>query len=162
MAEKGWVGVDLDGTMFHYEKWVGWNKFGEPIVPMVRRIQEWLNDGKEVRVVTARVGLPVFMGHTPHFSTHKWHTCYVTGEKFSDAMMVAAIQDHTVKHIGARLPVQCWKDVHMIELWDDRAVQVIANTGRTLAEEHEARYNAERGKVFQGTCPECGWGQRGR
>jgi hypothetical protein len=30
----------------------------------------------------------------------------------------------------------------MIELWDDRAVQVIANTGITLAEEHAAELGA--------------------
>jgi len=33
------------------------------------------------------------------------------------------------KHLGLALPVTCVKDMHMIELWDDRAVQVVTNTG---------------------------------
>lgn len=150
MAEKGWRGVDFDGTLAHYDTWAGWNVFGEPIAPMVRRVQEWIAAGQEVRVVTARVGLPLWMGHTPTVSKTMMHNCRITGQVFSDAMMVAAIQDWTVKHIGARLMVQCWKDVHMIELWDDRAVQVVPNKGITVAEEAEARYNAERGKAFEG------------
>ena len=33
------------------------------------------------------------------------------------------------EHIGARLEVTATKDFEMIELWDDRCVQVIMNTG---------------------------------
>jgi len=36
----------------------------------------------------------------------------------------------------------------MIELWDDRAVQVIANTGKTLAEAHAAEVEALKGKTY--------------
>lgn len=144
---KGWIGVDLDGTLFHYEKWVGWNVFGKPIKPMVDRVRQWLDEGKEVRIVTARVGLPVWTYDARVPSTFMRH-CRITGDEFSDAMMVDAIQQHLVKHRLPALPVQCYKDVNMIELWDDRAVQVVPNTGRTLAEEHEARYNARQGKVY--------------
>jgi hypothetical protein len=35
--------------------------------------------------------------------------------------------------------------LNMIELWDDRAVQMVPNTGRTLAEEHEAELSALKG-----------------
>lgn len=38
----------------------------------------------------------------------------------------------------------------MTELWDDRAVQVVANTGQTLSDEHEAVVAALRGRA-QGT-----------
>jgi hypothetical protein len=148
---NGWIGVDLDGTLFHYEKWVGWNVFGEPIQPMVDRVRQWLNEGKEVRIVTARVGLPTHVsGGRNYYRVSAEKSCRVTKMKFSDSMMVAAIQKHLVKHDLPALPVQCYKDVNMIEFWDDRAVQVVPNTGRTLAEEHEARYNAQRGKVFEG------------
>lgn len=71
--------------------------------------------------------------------------CYVTDQKFTNAMMADAIQDWTEKHLGARLTVTCVKDLHMIELWDDRAVQVVVNTGRTLAETHAAELAALRG-----------------
>jgi len=138
---KGWIGVDLDGTMFTYHKWVGWNVFGEPIEPMLARIRQWLAEGKEVRVVTARVSVDLA-------ATQR---CYVTGQSFTGHQMVAAIRDLCVKHVGQALPVTCVKDVGMIELWDDRAVQVVPNTGRTVAEEWVARYNAAQGKVADPT-----------
>ena len=37
----------------------------------------------------------------------------------------------------------------MVELWDDRCVQVVANTGRTLADERAAAAEASRGKAWQ-------------
>jgi hypothetical protein len=40
------------------------------------------------------------------------------------------IQVWCMKHIGKLLPVTNCKDYAMVELWDDRAVQVIPNTGR--------------------------------
>lgn len=136
---NGWIGVDLDGTLFTYHKWVGWNVFGEPIKPMVDRVRQWLKDGVEVRIVTARVGLPVCVSDRKNiYDGEPDNSCRVTGTKFSDAMMVAAIQQHLVKNGLPPLPVQCYKDINMIEFWDDRAVQVVPNTGRTLAEEHQA------------------------
>ena len=132
----GWIGVDLDGTLAHYDKWVGWNSFGTPIKPMVERVKKWLSEDREVRIMTARVGV----------EPDDVNRCYVTGENFTNAMMANAIQDWTEHHIGARLTVTCVKDVRMIELWDDRAVQVVPNTGRTLAEEHAAELAALEGK----------------
>jgi hypothetical protein len=138
---KGWIGVDMDGTLAHYDKWVGWNVFGEPIEPMAQRVKAWLAEGKDVRIFTARIAHDLS-------ATQK---CYVTSQSFTGHMMVHAIQEWCVKHVGARLPVTCVKDLHMVELWDDRCVQVVPNTGRTVAEEAEARYNAARGKVFNST-----------
>lgn len=164
----GWVGVDLDGTMFVYTEWVGWNVFGKPIPLMIERVRAWLEAGIDVRIVTARVGLPIMMikqGRldSPIVNRAKINTCRVTGALFSDGMMITAIQDHCERHGLPRLPVQCHKDVNMIELWDDRAVQVVANTGRTLAEEHEAQITALRGAAFSSLrvsddCAECGGG----
>jgi hypothetical protein len=156
-AEGGWIGVDLDGTMFTYGEWVPWNVFGEPIWPMIKRVQAWLAADIGVRIVTARVGLPVGQYKHPftkrlcyQFSPQLSHTCRVTGEKFSDELMDRAIQTHCDLYGIPRLPVQPHKDLDMIEIWDDRAIQVIANTGRTLAEEHAAELIAQRGKQFQG------------
>lgn len=149
--KKGWYGVDLDGTLFTYDKWVGWNVFGKPIQPMIDRVLAWLAEGKEVKIVTARVGLPLRSDYDgfPKIDRRPRNECLVTGQMFSDSMMVLAIQDHCARHGLPQLPVQCYKDVGMIELWDDRAVQVVPNTGRTLAEEHEARTSAARGKVAE-------------
>lgn len=148
--EGGWIGVDLDGTMFTYNEWVGWNVFGEPIKPMIDRVKAWIAAEVEVRIVTARVGLPEVYDGKYIPSGKAYSVCRITGQNFSDRMMVHAIWDHLEKHGLPHFPVQCYKDVNMIELWDDRAVQVVANTGRTLSEEHEVEISALKGKQFDG------------
>lgn len=115
MRVHGWIGVDLDGTLATYDKWRGIDHIGEPIAPMVDRVKRWLNDGNEVRIFTARVD---------------------GGLGGVEAEDVAAVRGHIeawcLKHIGIVLAVTNIKDFHMAELWDDRAVQVEANTGRML------------------------------
>ena len=49
----GWIGVDLDGTLSHYES-EQYPEIGEPLEPMVNRILGWLEAGEEVRILTAR------------------------------------------------------------------------------------------------------------
>lgn len=152
-VEGGWIGVDLDGTTFTFDSWVGWNVFGEPIQPMIERILFWRANGVEVRIVTARVGLPTsteLLSGRPVHSNVMRHKCKISGDRYSDQMMVKAIQDHCELHGLPRLWVQPHKDYNMIELWDDRAIQVVANTGLTLAETHAAELAALRGKQFQG------------
>jgi FMN phosphatase YigB (HAD superfamily) len=103
---SGWIGVDLDGTLAHYE---GWNNgsIGEPIPAMMERVQKWLRDGKEVRIFTARASDPTQKQYVEHWL----HDNGLSG-----------------------LEVTNVKDFRMIELWDDRAVQVIPNTGQALQE----------------------------
>lgn len=104
---KGWIGVDLDGTLAHYASWDG-GKVGPPIPLMVERVKRWLAANIDVRIVTARVA----------------------GADADSQRTI--IQDWTTLHIGRPLPVTCSKDFAMIELWDDRAVQVIPNTGKRI------------------------------
>lgn len=137
-ANGGWIGVDLDGTIAFYDGWTKWDEFGAPIPAMVDRIKAWLADGVEVRVVTARIGIDDSIVHT----------CYKTGERFSNMQMKYAIANWTEKHIGQRLRAQCYKDLGMLQLWDDRAVGVVANTGQTLSDAAVAEANAQRGKVY--------------
>jgi hypothetical protein len=152
-----WIGVDFDGTLAEYNNWSGWNVFGKPIPLMVKRIKRWIRDGKEVRIVTARIGLPLRIEmrdkitgfeNIQRLSRAKLHKCKISGETYSDQDMCDAIQAYTLEHVGEKLQVQCYKDYNMIELWDDRAVQVIPNTGRTLAEEHKAELVALQGKAY--------------
>lgn len=138
---SGWIGVDLDGTLAHYTGWTGWNGFGAPIPKMVERVRAWLREGVEVRIVTARVS--VFNYKTDAL---KSETCRLTGQRFSNRDMINAIQDWTEKHVGQRLKVTCSKDLMMIELWDDRAIQVVANTGLTISDEYEAQLAALQAK----------------
>lgn len=105
----GYIGVDLDGTLAHY---TGWNDgvIGNPIPRMSARIWDWLGSGQEVRIVTARVG-----DIQERERVYRW-----LWDKYRLMM-----------------PVQNTKTFRMHELWDDRAIQVMPNTGRTLREHLE-------------------------
>lgn len=109
---RGWIGVDLDGTLAHYDGWVSETHIGKPIAPMVKRVVAWLDQGIEVRIFTARVG--------------------TTKDDRDLSVVRKAIEDWCVEHIGYSLPITNLKDFGMIELWDDRAVQVEKNTGRRV------------------------------
>jgi len=102
----GWIGVDLDGTLAEYGEWQGEDHIGEPIEPMVKRVRDWLDEGIEVKIFTARV------------AEDEEGTVRELVEKWSE------------KHLGQKLQVTNKKDHEMLELWDDRAVQVIPNTGK--------------------------------
>lgn len=52
---SGWIGVDFDGTLAHYDGWQGELIFGKPVRSMLVRVVEWIRQGYEVRIVTARV-----------------------------------------------------------------------------------------------------------
>ena len=55
MSQSGWIGVDLDGTLAKYGSWNG-GQIGDPIPLMVERVKQWIAEGVEVRIFTARVG----------------------------------------------------------------------------------------------------------
>lgn len=104
--------MDLDGTLAYYDKWRGADHIGAPIPLMVARVKEWLAEGKNVKIFTARVhghGMPLLSGAT------------------CDA--ITPIQEWCKKHIGQSLEVTNVKDFGMIELYDDRAIQVYRNEG---------------------------------
>lgn len=133
LVGKGWIAVDLDGTLAHYDHFVSILTIGAPIMPMVERVKKWLTDGHEVKILTARVSLATVAED------------FTSGETLPMSRVHDAISDWCEEHIGTRLEVTCVKDWRMIELWDDRAIQVIPNTGRTLSEEHAAELSALRG-----------------
>ena len=54
----GWIGVDFDGTLAHYDHFRGDDHVGDPIEPMVRRVRKWLHEGRDVRLFTARKPTP--------------------------------------------------------------------------------------------------------
>lgn len=78
---------------------------------MLRRVKAWLRAGQEVRIVTARVA--------PR-----------PGGDHEDSR--AAIERWLDEWLGERLRITHCKDLGMIELWDDRAVQVKPNTGERM------------------------------
>lgn len=114
---SGWIGVDLDGTLAEYH---GWNEgqIGAPVPRMLARVKLWLSEGKDVRIFTARVaatGLISTIGN-------------VDGVDFAEEQR-KLIQEWTMKHLGVALPVTATKDFGLVELWDDRAVGIVFNTG---------------------------------
>lgn len=111
---NGWYGFDLDGTLAEYDGFKGPAHIGKPIPLMVENVKRLLAEGKEVRIFTARVyGLGG--------DNEVRHKEAVVARYAIDAFCLA--------NFGRALPVTCVKDYQMIELWDDRAVQVIHNTG---------------------------------
>jgi hypothetical protein len=105
LAPSGWIGVDLDGTLAYYDGWRGAEHIGEPIPAMLKRVKDWLSDGIEVRIFTARA---------------------------FDPSQVPYVHDWCVKNGLPRLAVTNVKDFAMRELWDDRCVQVLPNTGEAV------------------------------
>lgn len=121
---RGWIGVDLDGTLAHYDGWNGPTHIGEPVPAMLRRVKAWLAEGRDVRIFTARV----------------WHDR--TAERYESASLARlAIEAWVETHVGQKLPITCEKDYGMVELYDDRCKFVFPNSGITH-EEHMGFHQA--------------------
>lgn len=109
---SAWIGVDLDGTLAHYDRWRGTHHVGLPVRRMRRRVVEWLADGHpdypdaEIRIFTAR-----------------------TEESYP------TIARWCIKNLGRELPITNVKDFACVRIYDDRARQVEENTGRIVGED---------------------------
>lgn len=106
MASK-WIGVDLDGTLAKMEGWNGPYEIGEPVPAMVDRVKKWLEEGKTIKIMTARAA-------------------------DADKRAISAIKNWCNKHIGKELDITCAKDMDMVALFDDKAIRVEKNTGKLL------------------------------
>jgi len=108
---RGWIAVDLDGTLAEYHGWKGALSIGPPIPLMAERVRAWLTAGRDVRIFTARA-------------------CPGADPDVPDAEIRGTIERWCLEHLGTVLPITHEKDFGMVELWDDRCVQVVPNTGR--------------------------------
>lgn len=100
-----------------YDGWKNQEYIGSPIMPMVERVKKWLAEGKTVKIFTARMhghGAPLIGGGVADVKT--------------------PIENWCREHIGQVLEITNVKDYGMIELWDDRAIQVKTNTGIPVTE----------------------------
>ena len=104
-SNRPWIGVDLDGTLAKDGPWVDANHIGQPVEPMMNRVKEWIAQGITVKIVTARAG---------------------------DPNGIPPVKAWLRKQGLPDLEVTDKKDFNMIELWDDRAIQVIPNTGKPV------------------------------
>jgi hypothetical protein len=104
-----WIGVDLDGTLAqdlgnkHENRGLG--EIGSPIRPMLNRVKHWIAEGRTVKIFTARASSP---------------------------RQVVMIKKWLARHGLPALEVTNVKDLRMIELWDDRCVQVMTNLGEPI------------------------------
>lgn len=102
------IGVDLDGTLADFtEDWQGIDHIGEPLWPMVERVIQWLNEGKTVKIFTARADTPEAIPYIRVWLRDKAGLPY----------------DMEITNV---------KGSNMTQIWDDRAVQMHPNTGEPV------------------------------
>lgn len=115
---NGWIGFDLDATLAQYHGFRGAMHIGDPIPEMIALVKQYRSQGIAVKIFTARIS---------HDGT--------PGRQRDAAQALLAIQEWCFKHIGEYLPVTNEKNYQMWKCYDDRAIQVEANTGRIIGEE---------------------------
>lgn len=107
--QQPWIGVDLDGTLAEYHGWS--DEIGKPVPAMMERIYKWLHQpGLRVKIFTARIAN-------------------------NSEVEIPKIQAWMKQHGLPELDITCSKDMFMLELWDDRVIQVIKNTGIAIRAE---------------------------
>lgn len=123
---KGWYGFDLDGTLAKYDGWRGIDHIGEPVKPMVELIKRMHDEGKVVKIMTARIA--------PHkLEDGTVGEAYITvpdGEKGAPRNYAHQfINDWCHFNLGFVPEIVYQKDHLMLELYDDRVKQVVPNEG---------------------------------
>lgn len=104
-SKRGWIGVDLDGTLTRCESDQGPYHIGAPVPPMLKRVCYWIKTGRTVKIFTARAGNAL-----EELNIHEW----------------------CVRHGLPKLEITNRKDHRMLALWDDRAVGVVRNIGAPI------------------------------
>lgn len=111
-----WIGVDLDGTLAKSVNSTG-TAIGDPVLPMLERVELWLSRGREVRIFTARA---------------------------SDPRQVDSIRAWLKRHGIEKCGITDRKDLEMIEFYDDKARRVVQDTGRLCSGCRPSRRSSER------------------
>ena len=107
--------VDFDGTLAHFDRWRGPNNFGRPISSMIKKVKDFIRNGDEVVIFTARL--------TP---SKKY--------KIEDiGLMKQGIERWCVRNLGKKLRITNTKGNADV-IYDDRCQKIIQNTGLTEAE----------------------------
>ena len=105
-----WIGFDLDGTLAEkVGAWKGIEHIGKPIMPQIAKVKEAHANGKKVKIFTARVA-----------------------DKDDAEEAKKYIRDWCKEHLGFVPEITHEKDALAHRIYDDRAFQVIPNTGVTV------------------------------
>lgn len=138
---EGWYGFDLDGTLAKYDEWKGIGHIGEPIAPMVELMKKMHDEGKVVKIMTARVAPKEkpevernpFIGHlNPDYAK-----AYIKSQEEHPSGFYSLVNwgarefvsDWCLKNLGFMPEIVHQKDHLMLELYDDRVKQVVPNEG---------------------------------
>lgn len=115
--QKRWIAVDFDGTLATFGcNWQeDYRATGEPVPAMVKRVKQWLAEGEDVRIFTARMDC-----YHPKF------------KKLTPIQVRGPIVAWCLKHLGVELPITNVKDYFCKAIYDDRAIQVEHDTGRLI------------------------------
>lgn len=109
VSQQQWVGVDLDGTLSrddnpgHFEPPY---PLGDPIPQMVAMVKSLIEGGVNVKIFSARA---------------------------CDPSRIPLIQAWAEKHGLGRMEVTNSKDFDLIRYFDDRAIQMLPNQGKSVA-----------------------------
>lgn len=138
---KPWIAVDLDGTLAHYNGWVGPEHIGKPIKHIIERVKQRLAIGDvDIRIFTARVA---------RTSIKNNNNGLVDDDEFADKQ-VKIIKSWCLEHLGEELEVTATKDFGCIEIWDDIAKQVIKNKGVMLEDVFTANKFMTKSEIISG------------
>jgi hypothetical protein len=102
----------LDGTLAEWSGYKGETHIGKPIPKMVSQVKQWLAEGQDVHIFTARA---------------------------KSKAAIDAIKDWSKTHLGVVLPVTNVKSSRFSDIYDDRAHRVERNTGRILDKKARAK-----------------------
>lgn len=102
---KIWTGVDLDGTLAHFDRMSSYDKIGEPVPAMLALVKKMINNGIRVKIFTARA---------------------------QDPEQLLIIQKWLKRNGLPELEITNTKDYHTQRIYDDRCIQVERNTGRLI------------------------------
>jgi hypothetical protein len=108
VAQQRWVGVDLDGTLARDDaegQLLPPYPLGEPIPEMIALVRSLIEAGVTVKIFSARACEPE---------------------------SIPIIQDWAETHGLGRLPVTNQKDFDLIRYYDDRAIQIVPNQGKSI------------------------------
>jgi hypothetical protein len=112
VREDGVVAFDLDGTLAEHDGWKGYEHIGAPVAKMVERWKAYRAKGATCVIFTARA----------------------SAEEADRPVAIKTIEDWAQEHLGEVPPITHEKTMHIVRMYDDRARQVLENTGEVVGE----------------------------
>lgn len=171
---KGWYGFDLDGTLAKYDGWKGIDHIGEPVKPMVDLIKRMHDEGKAVKIVTARVA-----PRKLEDGTIGLESAMISSEdmrQFYNSKDDNPFENGSVTHVrlNAKEVVAYWcsknlgfipeivyqKDHLMLELYDDRVKQVVPNEGWLVEDIAKSKRQHTELTIVRSEVVNCKWYDR--